>query len=174
MNCYIGVDPGSTGAVAFIRRDNDGYGYSEQKVFDFESPETLEALRSISTHYQQYPGAVFAVVEKVNAMPKQGVSTTFKFGQAYGRVMGWLDACKIPYELVTPAKWWKAISDSAPKSADKKAMALELARRLFPDLAATHLKRKKDHNRAEALLISLYCARTRRASQPHPRLNPMP
>lgn len=148
---YIGVDPGSTGAIALFHCPE--LFQSRQEVFDFDSPDSLAAIK-IASEFNTH-----AVVEKVNAMPKQGVSTTFKFGTAYGKVLGWLEACQIPYELVTPAKWKKAMFDSMPKQDDKKAMALDLARRLFPDIAANRLARKKDHNRAEALLIAEFCRR---------------
>lgn len=157
---YIGVDPGTTGAIAIINEDMC-------IVYDFQDPKSLDVLLKMASGDGNPSDGSFqsrsvrAVVEKVHAMPRQGVSTTFKFGLAYGKVMGWLDACLIPYELVTPQKWWKGVADSAPKGTDKKAAALELARRLFPELAPTYLRRKKDHNRAEALLIAEYCRRTR-------------
>jgi len=148
MIAYIGVDPGKTGSIAII-------SLAETLVYDFEDPKTLTALRVARDHYN-----CMALVEKVNSMPKQGVASSFKFGTSYGIIRGWLEALGIRYELITPGKWWKQVSDSAPKGDDKKTAALELARRLFPELAATHLTRKKDHNRAEALLIA-ECLRRR-------------
>lgn len=145
---FIGVDPGTTGAIAFLRP-----APLTDVVMDFQDPNTLHRLKHLVDWETK------AYVEKAHSMPKQGVSTTFKFGMAYGIVQGWLQAHSIPYEFITPGKWWKIVADSAPKGSDKKAAALELARRLFPELAASHLSRKKDHNRAEALLIAEVCRR---------------
>jgi crossover junction endodeoxyribonuclease RuvC len=91
-------------------------------------------------------------------MPKQGVSSSFKFGMSFGKALGILETLQVPYDLVTPHKWQKEVFDSASKQ-DTKAMALDRARRLFPELTGS-LRRKKDHNRADALLIAEYCRRT--------------
>ena len=145
---FIGIDTGMTGAIAII------YGASSPEVYDFQDPRVLDALAAAVEMAN-----IKAAIEKVHAMPKQGVSTTFKFGVAYGQVQGWLDMLKIPYEFVTPTKWWRGVADSAGKGKDKKQAALDLARRLFPSIASKYLRRKKDHNRAEALLIAEYLRR---------------
>jgi hypothetical protein len=148
MKIYIGIDPGQTGAIAYIRGIP-----SIAEVFDFENSfECVTSLGLLSLEKEKK-----AMIEKAHAMPKQGVSSMFKFGTAYGRVIGWLEAQGIPFEFVTPAKWKKEIFDSMPKT-DQKSMSLDLARRLFPALGEK-LKRKGDHNRAEALLLAEYCRR---------------
>ena len=151
---WIGIDPGQTGSMAVI---------SEQTmVWDFEDGECVRMLgaiadQSISALASDYP-QVRAVLEKVHSMPKQGVVSSFKFGMNFGIWQGRLEMCGIPYDFATPQKWQKVIFDSMTKG-DRKAMSLDRARRLFPDLR-DRLKRKKDHNRAEALLIAEYCRRT--------------
>lgn len=142
---YIGIDPGQTGAMAAISPEG-------AIVFDFDNSEALAFLRLNRAEVR------LSAVEKVSAMPKQGVSSTFKFGTNYGIWQGRLEACGIPYILVTPQKWQKAVFDSGTRGKDRKAMSIAMARRLFPDLSQD-LRRKKDHGRADALLIAEYCRR---------------
>jgi crossover junction endodeoxyribonuclease RuvC len=88
-----------------------------------------------------------AIVEHVGAMPKQGVASTFKFGQATGIIQGVLAANGVPLHYVRPTVWKKHFGLAGK---DKEA-ARALAIRLYPDV--TGLDRKKDHGRAEALLM---------------------
>ena len=146
MKIYIGIDPGASGAIAFI-------GTNEINVFDFEEGDALGFLKYIRQGY-----TCKAVIEKVSSMPGQGVSSTFKFGTNFGQWIGRLEALGIPFDFVTPQKWKKAMFDSMPKG-DMKEMSRDRAQRLFPEMAGA-LKRKKDHNRAEALLLAAYCKKT--------------
>jgi len=144
---YIGVDPGATGAIAAVNVDEDVL------IADFNPGEVLRFLEGVVLE-----DVCRAVIEKVGSMPKQGVSSTFKFGANYGWWQGVFYCLKIPYELITPQRWQKEIFDSATKGKDRKQMSLEMARRLFP--RQTHmLVRKKDNGRADALLIAEYCRR---------------
>jgi len=149
LSFYIGIDPGATGAMAIlVERGVEDVVL----IYDYGDPRIVIQVKNLNPRY------VHAVIEKVGAMPKQGVSSTFKFGVNYGWWQGVLDAYGIPYDFVTPAKWRKVMFDSMPKG-DPKAMSLDRARRLFPKMA-DQLSRKKDHNRAEALLLSLYAKQT--------------
>lgn len=138
---YIGIDPGATGAIAVIAHDT-------VIVLDFENPGIVPYLKNL------HPPQCKAVIEKVSAMPGQGVSSTFKFGVNFGTWIGRLEALRIPFDFVTPQKWKKTMFDSMPK-ADQKAMSVNRALRIFPQMVGL-LKRKKDHNRAEALLLAEY------------------
>ena len=93
------------------------------------------------------------VLEKVNAMPGQGVVSMFNFGQNYGFIQGVLKAHEIPYELVTPQKWKKEFSCTSDKNT-----SIEVCKRLFPNVSLKATDRcKKDHDGiAEALLIAEY------------------
>lgn len=147
---YIGVDPGLTGAVAAIW--DDGFA----KIRDFSDMSALVWLRQIDLFREP----CFAYVEKVHLMKGQGISSGGKFMKATGRAIGWLEACGIPYEEITPVKWQKLVFDSGTKTGDNKADSLAMARKLFPSML-DRLKRKKDHNRADALLIAEACRRSR-------------
>lgn len=148
---YIGIDPGQSGACAILAR-------KEQFVFDFEDILVINELKAYADLYHYGPAnyELLAAIEKVHSMPKQGVSSSFKFGTNFGIWQGRLQALEIPYIFVTPGKWQKVVFDSMTKG-DRKEMSLDLARRLFP-WAELHLK--KHHGRAEALLIAEYLRRT--------------
>ena len=123
------------------------------EVYDFEQGEALLRLRVVSKETN-----IYACVEAVHSMPGQGVSSSFKFGKNAGRWEGRLESLGIPYDLVTPHKWKKVMLDSSEKKGlNNKEIALNRARSMFPNMLP-YLKRKKDHGRAEALLIAKYCS----------------
>jgi len=94
---------------------------------------------------------VTAMLERVSAMPRQGVSSTFKFGCQFGLCIGLLTAFRIRYEMVTPVKWQSAMKC---RTGGEKKVSRAAAQRLFPDLDW----RVTDHE-ADALLIAEYCRR---------------
>jgi len=151
---FVGVDPGATGAIAMM----DEMGFIAG-VWDY--PGDPHALRTLLVHIQGdciYPDTTIpkielAVIEKVSAMPKQGVVSMFKFGQNYGiwqmaiASMGW------PYELITPQRWRQVLDSSVPQKPSKDDLMI-YARRRWPRFADEYLTRKKDHGRCEAVLIA--------------------
>lgn len=91
---------------------------------------------------------VHAVIEKVSAMPKQGVTSSFNFGKGCGVIEGVVGALDIPRTLVAAGTWKRKLGLSS--SADQSR---GYAMKLYPAVA-DKLARKKDHNRAEALLLA--------------------
>lgn len=144
--CILGVDPGASGAVSFYFPDiPNKIGVVDFPLVDGEI--NCSALADIIRGY----APDLCVIELVSAMPKQGVSSTFKFGCAYGMVRGVVATLGIPQYYVTPAKWKRFYGLSA-----EKEKARELAVSLWP--AADAFRRKKDHGRAEAALLAKYGA----------------
>jgi crossover junction endodeoxyribonuclease RuvC len=93
-----------------------------------------------------------ALIEKVHAMPGQGVSSMFSFGRAAGIVEGVLAGLSVSFELIPPATWIKSMRTFGGKDGSRQR-----AQELFPDYA--HLfARKKDDGRAEAALLACYAA----------------
>lgn len=92
---------------------------------------------------------VFAVIERVHSMPKQGVASSFKFGRSYGFLRGCLIASGIPFEEVTPQVWQKALGCL---SRGDKNVTKARAQQLFPSLKITHAT-------ADALLLAEYARR---------------
>lgn len=146
---YIGIDPGQTGAAAFLF---ESLGTADGSFFDYQDFEIIPILKTL----QQEKYIFKAAIEKVSAMPKQGVASSFKFGTNFGIWQGRLEALQIPFVFVTPRKWQKEVFDSMAQG-DRKEMSLNLARRLFP---WADLRLKKHHNRADALLIAEWLRRT--------------
>ena len=144
---YVGIDPGLTGAVAIIDPDT--------KAGVVDMPDNPQELWKIIENASKYPCR--CALEKVSAMPKQGVSSTFSFGVGYGMIQGMLWAAKIPFVFVTPRKWQAVVFDSAIRKRLPKDQSLDLARRLWPTL---DLSKKKHHGRADALLIAQWLQRT--------------
>jgi crossover junction endodeoxyribonuclease RuvC len=87
-----------------------------------------------------------------SARPGQGVTSTFRFGCAYGGLKMALAACGVPFTIVTPQRWKKALG--VLTGADKEA-SRQRALQLFPDQAA-NLVRKGDHARADAMLLAYF------------------
>jgi crossover junction endodeoxyribonuclease RuvC len=95
---------------------------------------------------------VAAIIEKVAAMPGQGVSSTFKFGMAYGALRATVSVLQIPSYLVSPQRWKRDLGLTSDKE-ESRAMAI----RLWPGVGC--FSRKADHNRAEAALLARYGVR---------------
>jgi crossover junction endodeoxyribonuclease RuvC len=147
---YIGIDPGITGAVAILDHEGIivqvvdmpvmGKGKGKQQI----NPAALGDLVNPFVHM----APCYAALERVSAMPGQGVSSMFSMGDSYGCIRGVLGAYQIPVEIVTPQTWKRHFRLDSDKERSR-AKAIEL----FPSAA---LARKKDHGRAEALLLAKY------------------
>ena len=142
----FGIDPGSAkGSVAWVGASGDAAVIDLPLIDGALDPHALTTfLRSAPVT----PAAVY--VERVAAMPKQGVASTFKFGRAVGAIHATVQLCGFRLELVTPGKW-----KAHHRLGRDKEAARALAIRLWPKLA-DRLARKKDADRAEALLIAEY------------------
>ena len=138
---FIGIDPGASGALAGL----DPMGQVVE-VLDYDGEQAAaKVLRDLQQRY-----SLQAALEQVHAMPKQGVSSSFKFGMAFGAWVGVLAALGVPYRLVPPTVWQKGRVRKTD-GPDPKTRSLTAARRMFPEAS---LARKKDDGRADALLIA--------------------
>ncbi|MCA0318208.1 MAG: hypothetical protein LCH88_09080 [Proteobacteria bacterium] len=145
--CILGIDPGASGAIAFYFPDVPG------RVSVDDMPLVNGSVCCVTlAHRIAQMGPTEAIVELVGSMPKQGVSSTFKFGASVGAVHGVLGALAVPYALVTPGKWKRRMGLGSDKE-----QARALALRTFPAVAEK-FSRKKDHGRAEAALLAYYAA----------------
>ncbi len=139
---YIGIDPGKNGALAIIYGD-------VITLRTFDEQEYIASLSAVSRN-------AFCVLERVGAMPGQGVTSMFNFGKNYGFIQGLLAAYFIPFELVTPQKWKKTFGVTGDKNS-----SISVCKRLFPDVDLRRTEKcKKDHDgKAEALLLAEYARR---------------
>lgn len=152
MSFIIGVDPGAGGAVAILTEKGELV-----QVFDMPTLELKVGAgmkKRVAPYFLQAELQLYAdqgaraVVEQVNAMPGQGVTSMFAFGEAFGLVRGVLAGMKVTTALVTPAKWKRDMKVNASKDG-----ARQLAATLWPAHAG-EFKRVKDDGRAEACLIA--------------------
>ena len=123
----LGWDPGSAaGAVCVHLLDSSGCIQSTDSIRVSKSTDSdlVEFVREFAPD--------FALLEKVHAMPSQGVSSSFKFGASFGLAQGILTACAVPWALITPQKWQRPFSVPPSKGAQRKRELKAIAQRLFP------------------------------------------
>jgi hypothetical protein len=95
-----------------------------------------------------------AVLEQVHSMPKQGVSSSFKFGTNFGIWQMACSAMEWPTELITPQRWRKSLDSSIPLKPTKEDLR-QYALRRWPE-GKDYLQKKGDHGRAEAMMMAMY------------------
>ena len=152
----VGIDPGISGAVCF---------FEDGKIIDvIEMPSMAEGKKNkkqvngnqlfneISSRLSEIKDEkVCVVVEHVTAMPGQGVTSMFNFGQSFGVIKGICSAMQLPIHFVRPTKWKKYFSLINSSKDASRSRAIEI----FPKIS-DQLKRKKDSNKADAILIASY------------------
>jgi crossover junction endodeoxyribonuclease RuvC len=146
----IGIDPGLSGAIAVIDSTSRETTVIDMPVISVGKKNTLN-LQALCQFLEPYKDKdAICLIEKVGARPGQGVTSMFNFGKSYGALMGILSALRIPYTEITPQSWKKVMMAGQPKEKDASRY---VAQQLFPD---QDLSRKKDHGRADALLLAEY------------------
>ena len=150
----IGIDPGLSGAVAIL---------DDLKIFDiFDMPIMSEGkknknqlnsaqLVNIIKKHILPNGETFVIVEQVSAMPGQGVTSMFNFGQTFGSIKGICAALGLPIFYVRPAKWKKHFELINSSKDASRTKVIEM----YPSISA-RLTKKKDVNKADAILIARY------------------
>ena len=152
----VGIDPGITGAVAFIKLPS---GVVE--IYDTPTAE-IKKGKSKKNEYLPYQMAKllknpantelwYIFIEKVHSMPGQGVASMFNFGRGFGLWEGIAAGLGLPINYVTPQAWKKEVMTFA----GDKDQARIRAQELFPECSSL-LSRKRDIGRADALLIAEY------------------
>ena len=152
----IGIDPGLSGAICF---------FEDGKILDVvEMPTMTEGKKNKkqvngSQTYNEILNRVNqidkkdikVIIEQVSAMPGQGVTSMFNFGQSYGILKGICSAMQLPMYFVRPAKWKKYFSLINSEKDASRTKAIEI----FPYFSS-NLSRKKDSNKADAILIASF------------------
>jgi len=137
---FIGCDPGADGAIALLTTAGEvACCIRFKKLTEHDIANALrEAIQDCKP---------VAMLERVNAMPKQGVASTFKFGASYGFLRGILVGLQVPFHEVTPVKWQNFLNC---RTRGQKAVTKAAAQRRWP-------AEKITHGNADALLIAEYC-----------------
>ena len=151
----IGIDPGISGSICF---------FENGKILEvLEMPTMIEGKKS----KRQVNGAQIyneilkridgseketrVIIEQVSAMPGQGVTSMFNFGQSYGILKGICSAMQLPMFFVRPAKWKKYFNLINSEKDASRTRAIEI----FPYFSS-QLSKKKDSNKADAILITSF------------------
>ena len=152
----IGIDPGISGSICFF---HDG------KIIDVvEMPTMTEGKKNkkqvngsqifneISERIKKFDKKdIKVIIEQVSAMPGQGVTSMFNFGQSFGILKGICSAMQLPMYFVRPAKWKKYFNLINSEKDASRTKAIEI----FPYFSG-QLSRKKDSNKADAILIASF------------------
>ena len=155
----IGIDPGLSGGIAVLENNRvlsifDMPVMSEGK----KNKRQLNSAQLVSLIKENIKPSedVTIVVEQVNAMPGQGVTSMFNFGQTFGAIKGVCAALGLPIFFVRPAKWKKHFELINSSKDASRTKVIEM----YPSIAEK-LSRKKDVNKSDAILIARYYSDTR-------------
>ena len=155
----IGIDPGLTGAIA-IMQNNKVLDIIEMPVMPEgkKNKRQLNSAQLVSIIKKNIESneEVAVVVEQVNAMPGQGVTSMFNFGQTFGAIKGVCAALELPIHFVRPSKWKKYFELINASKDSSRTKVIEM----YPSLS-NHLAKKKDVNKSDAILIARYFNETR-------------
>ena len=160
----IGIDPGISGSICFFK---DG------KIFDIiEMPNMAEGKKNkrqvngaqiyneISSRIKNFSKEdIKVVIEQVSAMPGQGVTSMFNFGQSFGVLKGICSAMQLPMYFVRPAKWKKYFNLINSEKDASRTKAIQI----FPYISS-QLSKKKDANKADAMLLASFFFETHQSN----------
>jgi crossover junction endodeoxyribonuclease RuvC len=168
LHTFIGIDPGKKGGIAIV----DEYG---DRLLSRPLPVTKDGEIDTVVLYDVLKfatdAAVYGVVilEKAQAMPKQGVTSVFTYGVGYGKILAVLELLKLPFEEVRPAVWKKSFGLTQKKTILEKTgkvdsgkykraklSSVALAAELFSSFAPETSRGRKKDEEAEALLLAEY------------------
>jgi crossover junction endodeoxyribonuclease RuvC len=149
MEQILGIDPGLSGGLCLLKQHHKILSSGDIETQTFPKIGSEPDWQKLAEVFRGFEGSTFAVLEKVSAMPRQGVASMFKFGRAYGGVQAMLHAFKIPYVEVTPQTWqgqifqgvpaiYKTSSKGKTRKKDTKKMAALMASKLFPHVETRH------------------------------------
>ena len=152
----IGIDPGISGAICFFENGQvkeiinmpvmaDGKKNKRQ----INGPQTYnEILKRINNYPKK---DIIVVIEQVSAMPGQGVTSMFNFGQSFGVIKGICSAMQLSTFFIRPTKWKKYFGLIKTEKDASRTKVIEI----FPYISS-ELSRKKDSNKADAVLIASF------------------
>ena len=155
----FGIDPGLSGAIAILEKkkvlslfDMPVMAEGKKNKKQLNSAQLVDIIRENSIGDDE----IVVVVEQVNAMPGQGVTSMFNFGQTFGAIKGVCAALNLPIFFVRPSKWKKYFELINSSKDSSRTKVIEM----YPSLSS-QLAKKKDVNKSDAILIARYYYDTR-------------
>ena len=154
----FGIDPGVSGAICVLKEGKILEVYEMPTMIDGKKNKrqvngaevTNIFLKNLNNEYKAK-----VVVEHVTAMPGQGVTSMFNFGQSFGVLKGICAALKLPIYFVRPVKWKKHFNLIKTNKDASRTKVIEI----FPYISSK-ISRKKDSNKADSILIAKYFEKT--------------
>ena len=152
----IGIDPGISGAICFFENgevkdviDMPSMADGKKNKRQINGPQIFNEIDNKINNISKRN--VCVVVEHVSAMPGQGVTSMFNFGQSFGVIKGICSAMQLPIYFVRPVKWKKYFNLIKTAKDASRTKAIEI----FPYISSK-LSKKKDCNKADAILIASF------------------
>ena len=150
----IGIDPGLTGAIAILEDkkvtnllDMPVMAEGKKNKRQLNSAQLVNIIKENTLKEEE----IVVVVEQVNAMPGQGVTSMFNFGQTFGAIKGVCAALELPIYFVRPSKWKKYFELINSSKDSSRTKTIEM----YPTLS-NQLSKKKDVNKSDAILIAKF------------------
>ena len=155
----VGIDPGLSGAIAILK-ENKVLGIFDMPVMaegkkNKKQLNNAQLVNILKENIQDKEESA-VVVEQVNAMPGQGVTSMFNFGQTFGAIKGVCAALELPIFFVRPSKWKKHFELINSSKDSSRTKVIEM----YPSLS-NQLSKKKDVNKSDAILIARFFNETR-------------
>ena len=152
----IGIDPGISGSICFLEdgiiKDVLEMPTMTEGKKNKKQVNGSQIFNEISFRIKTYEKKnIKVVIEQVSAMPGQGVTSMFNFGQSFGILKGICSAMQLPIYFVRPAKWKKYFNLINSEKDASRTRAIEI----FPYFSS-NLSKKKDSNKADAILLASY------------------
>ena len=155
----IGIDPGLNGAIAVLQNNKIIEIHDIPVMTDGKKNKrqlnSAQLVKLLKDNFQDETDTV-VIVEQVNAMPGQGVTSMFNFGQTFGAIKGICAALNLPIFFVRPAKWKKHFELINSSKDASRTKAIEM----YPSIS-DQLSKKKDVNKSDAILIARFYSETR-------------
>ena len=161
----IGIDPGISGSICFFKNGEikdviDMPTMTEGKR-NKKQVNGSQIFNEISKRIKEIDKKdIKVVIEQVSAMPGQGVTSMFNFGQSFGILKGICSAMQLPMYFVRPLKWKKYFNLIKSEKDASRTRAIEI----FPYFSS-NLSRKKDSNKADAILIASFYYETHKSEE---------
>ena len=150
----VGIDPGITGAISILENKKILEVYDTPTMIDGKKNKRQVNGAQVTNIIKERLNSnkeIIVVVEKVNAMPGQGVTSMFNFGQSFGVIKGICSALSVPIYFVRPAQWKKHFNQIKTNKDASRTKVIEI----YPEISSK-ISRKKDSNKADAILIARY------------------
>ena len=150
----IGIDPGVSGGISILENKKVIEVYDMPTMIDGKKNKRQVNGAQVANIIKEKLGdnkETVVVVEHVNAMPGQGVTSMFNFGQSFGVIKGICSALSLPIYFVRPTKWKRHFNLIKTNKDASRTKAIEI----YPGISHK-ISRKKDSNKADAILIARY------------------